>query len=274
MKFGLALPYNETRNYARWAQTAEQAGWDGCFLGDAIWTEDPMIGLTAMAMSTQHIRLGTLIIPVPLRRPWKIASESLALDQLSDGRLILGLATGATWMGWYAFPDEVTDNQARAGMLDETIEILTRLYQREPFDFDGQHYHLKLTALDQQYYPPQPVQRPRIPIWTPGIWPRQRSIQRALRCDGWIAEKISPEGKPEQVTPADVREMRAYVDASRSATTPFDLVVIGKSGDLQPEQQAEFFAAWQEAGVTWWVEDLWNQVPAAVEARVQQSLPG
>lgn len=130
MKFGLALPYNEVRIVARLAQLAEEAGWDGCFLGDAIWCEDPMIALAAAAMTTSRIRLGTMIIPVPLRRPWKIASESVALDRLSDGRLILGLGTGAVWMGWQSFPDEVTDSKARAEMLDETIDILTLLYQR------------------------------------------------------------------------------------------------------------------------------------------------
>lgn len=99
-----------------------------------------MIALAAAAMTTSRIRLGTLIIPVPLRRPWKIASESIAVDHLSDGRLILGLGTGAVWMGWQGFPDEVTDNKARVEMLDETIDILTLLYQRKQFDYDGKHY--------------------------------------------------------------------------------------------------------------------------------------
>lgn len=81
-------------------------GWH--FLGDAIWCEDPLICLAAAAVLTRRLRLGTMIVPAPLRRPWKLASESVALDHLSDGRLILGLGTGATWMGWQGFPDEVT----------------------------------------------------------------------------------------------------------------------------------------------------------------------
>src|SRR5512141_3297621 len=106
MKYGLALPYTTPRTVARLSQLAEEAGWDGCFMGDAIWCEDPMIGLSAAAMTTRRIRLGTMIIPVPLRRPWKLASESVALDRLSDGRLSLGLGTGAGWMGWQSFPGE------------------------------------------------------------------------------------------------------------------------------------------------------------------------
>ncbi|MFN8530453.1 MAG: LLM class flavin-dependent oxidoreductase [Anaerolineae bacterium] len=206
MKFGIALPYGSAREMAQLCQIAEEHGWDGCFIGDAIWCEDPLIGLAAAAMVTQRIRLGTLITPVPLYRPWRLASQSLALDRLSDGRLILGLATGAVWMGWQAFPDEITDTKARAEMLDETIDILTLLYQRELFDYDGKHYHLKLTQLDEMHYPPKPVQQPRIPLWTVGVWPRMKSMERTLKCDGVILEKMSTDGKGEPITPADVRD--------------------------------------------------------------------
>ena len=169
LKFGVALPYVSAREVAELCTLAEETGWDGCFVGDAIWCEDPLIGLAAAAMTTQRIRLGTMIIPMPLRKPWKVASESLALDRLSEGRLILGIGAGAVWMGWQCFPDEVTDTKARAEMLDESIDILTRLYRREQFDYDGKHFHLKLTQMDLQYFPPKPVQQPRIPLWTPGL---------------------------------------------------------------------------------------------------------
>ena len=126
LKFGPALPYGSARSAAKLASLAEAAGWDGCFLGDAIWCEDPMISLAATAMTTHRIRLGTLIIPMPLRRPWKVASESVALDHLSDGRLILGLGAGAVWMGWQGFPDEVTDPRARAEMVAQRVHETTR----------------------------------------------------------------------------------------------------------------------------------------------------
>ncbi|TLN14334.1 LLM class flavin-dependent oxidoreductase, partial [bacterium] len=125
MKFGVALPYLSAREIAELAALAEEHAWDGAFVGDAIWTVDPIVSLTAAAMRTQRIRLGVMVVPVPLRKPWKIASESAALDNLSGGRLTLALATGAVWMGWQGFPDEVTDTKQRAEMLDETIDILT-----------------------------------------------------------------------------------------------------------------------------------------------------
>lgn len=273
MKYGIAFPYITPRSVATLAQLAEEAGWDGCFLGDAIWCEDPMIGLAAAAMTTRRVRLGTLVTPTPLRRPWKLASESVALDHLSDGRLILGLGTGAVWMGWQAFPDEVTDNRARAEMLDETIDILTLLFQRKPFDYDGRHYRLKLTLLNEMHYPPKPVQQPRIPLWATGIWPRQKSMRRVLKCDGIIVEKRDADGRAADVTPVDVREIKAYVSANRTLTTPFDIVTIGNTLDLSLSEQQDRLLPWLEAGAAWWIEGLWEASEERVLEHIRRGPP-
>jgi hypothetical protein len=269
MKYGAALPYGSARMAANLAQLAEKTGWDGCFMGDAIWCEDPMIGLTAAAMVTRHIRLGTMLVPAPLRKPWKLASESVALDRLSNGRLILGLGAGAIWMGWHAFPDEVTSPLARARMLDETIDILTRLFARKPFDYSGQYFNLKLTALDEQYYPPAPSQQPRIPIWTPGLWPRKKSIQRALKCDGVLVEKVGANGG-ENVTPDDVRDIAAYVRVNRTLATPFDIVVSGQTRGMSTTERRETLLAWEAAGTTWWIETCYGDTEEQASERILQ----
>jgi hypothetical protein len=273
MKYGAALPYGSARSAANMAQLAEQAGWDGVYLGDAIWCEDPMICLTAIAMVTSRIRLGTMIIPVPLRRPWKLASESIALDHLSNGRLTLGLGAGAVWMGWQAFPDEPTNTKTRAEMLDETIDILDLLYQRKPFDYDGKHYHLRLTLLDEMYYPPKPVQQPRIPMWVPGIWPRMKSMRRILKCDGLLPQKMNSKGEFEQVTPDDLRQMKTYINANPTLTKPFDFVVDGKTGDLDQAQQIDKLQEWVDAGATWWIEGMWEATEEQALARLRQGPP-
>ena len=273
MKFAAALPYGSSRQAANLAQTAEASGWDGIFLGDAIWTEDPMVSLAAAAMTTSRIRLGTMVIPVPLRKPWKLASESIALDHLSNGRLILGIGAGAVWMGWHAFPDEISDTKTRAEMLDETIDILTLLYQRRQFDYDGKHYHLKLTLLDEMYYPPRPVQQPRIPLWVPGIWPRMKSMRRLLKCDGLLPQKMNAEGEFEPVTPDDLRQMKAYIDANRSTSTPFDYVAEGKTADLGASHAKETLHEWADAGATWWVEGLWEASYEEASRRLEQGPP-
>lgn len=263
MKLGVVLPYCGARDAARWARLAEDAGWDGCFLGDAIWCEDPMISLAAAAMTTERIRLGTMVIPVPLRKPWKIASEALALDRLSGGRLILGLGTGATWMGWQGFPDEIVAQKARGEMLDECLDILTLLFQGKPFDYDGRHYRLKLSLVDEQFYPPRPLQQPRIPLWIPAAWPRQKSLQRALKCDGVFVEKANQEA----VTPADIRGVKSYVDDNRPFSKPFEIIATGSTAELEPGQRQEHLQKLEDAGASWWIEGLWDAPD--VERRIE-----
>src|SRR5436305_7868279 len=81
---------------------AEEAGWDGVFLEDYIVyqnrqdvpTHDPWAILAGMALRTERIRLGTEIMPLPRRRPWKLARETATVDHLSHGRLTLGVGLG------------------------------------------------------------------------------------------------------------------------------------------------------------------------------------
>ncbi|GAP12462.1 coenzyme F420-dependent N5,N10-methylene tetrahydromethanopterin reductase [Longilinea arvoryzae] len=273
MNFGVALPYLSAREIAELAYLAEEHGWDGAFVGDAIWTVDPIVSLSAAAMRTQRIRLGVMVVPVPLRKPWKIASESAALDHLSGGRLTLALATGAVWMGWQAFPDAVTDTRLRAEMLDETIDILTQLYAGQPFDYDGRHYHLKLTALDPQYYPPRPVQQPRIPLWVVGAWPRPKSMRRALKCDGVLPVKSGANGQFAALTPAEVAEVKAYIEANRAAQTPFDIVIEGSTAGLDAVERQARLAALRDAGATWWIEGLWGATFEEAAEHIRKGAP-
>jgi hypothetical protein len=273
MKFGLSLPFSDARNAAELAHLAEEVGWDGFFVGDAIWCVDPIVALTAAAMTTSRIHLGIMVIPMPLRRPWKVASETAALDNLSGGRLILGLGTGAVWMGWEGFPDEVTDTRIRAEMLDEGIDILSLLYRRKQFDYDGKHDRLKLSLVDEKHYPPLPTQKPRIPLWVVGAWPRMKSMKRVLKCDGLLPAKINKEGKLVEVQPEDIREMKAYVDANRSLTTPFDIVVEGKTASLDQAQMRDKLHQWTDAGATWWTESLWGEPEDRILARIRRGPP-
>jgi hypothetical protein len=214
-----------------------------------------------------------MIIPVPLRRPWKIASESVALDHLSEGRFILGLGTGAVWMGWQSFPDEVTNIKIRTEMLDETIDILTLLYKRKQFDYEGKQYHLKLTKLNEMFYPPKPIQLPRIPLWTPAVWPREKSILRALKCDGMIVEKRTAEGKADEIVPNDVIEINSFVDEHKQQTSPYDIVVDGKTYGLDSSQRRDKLTQFKDAGATWWIEGLWDESPETAINCIRQGPP-
>src|SRR5215216_5126040 len=139
MQYGFVLPAGDARTAAEYARAAEQAGWDGFFVWEPVWGIDAWVSLTAAAMRTERIRLGTMLTPLSRMRPWKLASETATLDRLSNGRVILAVGLGAIDTGFAEF-GEVTDRKTRAELLDEGLEILTGLWQGQPFSYDGKHY--------------------------------------------------------------------------------------------------------------------------------------
>src|SRR2546423_15125803 len=99
MKFGFVLPGGPPRQQVEQAVAAEASGWDGVFVWEAAYGVDAWTLLAAMAERTSRIRLGTMLTPLPWRRPWKVASQVATLDQLSGGRAILAVGPGAAATG-------------------------------------------------------------------------------------------------------------------------------------------------------------------------------
>jgi len=275
MKFGFVLPYGDARVAAELAHEAEEAGWDGFFVWEPVWGIDAWVCLTAAAMRTERIRLGTMLSPVSRMRPWKLASESATLDHLSGGRVILSVGLGALDTGFEAFA-EVTDRRTRAELVDEGLDILTGLWRGQPFAYAGKHYTVAPTDF---LPPPPPVQEPRIPIWVVGVWPSPRSMARALRFDGLLPQVMRPAEGPErraqQATPDDLREMVAHVRAHHPDPAGFDVVVEGRTPGDAPAEAAEVLAPWREAGATWWIEAMWDAMGGAdaVRRRLRQGPP-
>jgi hypothetical protein len=239
------------------AQLAEECGWDGFFVWEPVWGNDAWVLLTAAAMVTQRIRLGTMLTPLSRMRPWKLAGEAATLDNLSGGRVILSVGLGALDTGWAEF-GEVTDRRTRAELLDEGLDIVTGLWRGQPFSYDGKHYTVR--PLDFMA-PPSPVQQPRIPIWVVGAWPRPKSMGRVLRYDGLLPMVFDAGGKPAQAAPDDIGAMRVYVDANRPAENagqPFDIVVEGVTPGDDPVAAAAQVQPWAQAGATWWIEAMWE----------------
>ena len=254
------------------AYEAEQAGWDGVFIWDEIFGADPWVLLTAIAMRTKRIRMGALLTPLSRRRPWKLASETATLDNVSNGRLILIVGLGAVDAGFKNVREE-TDRKTRAAMLDEGLEILTGMWREEAFTYQGEYYRVQDAALTVRL-----IQSPRIPIWVVGAWPRKKSMQRVNRFDGILPEGKRPDGTSFNVAPDDIREIQAYIMARRSQSTPFDIVVQNESPGHEREQVRVLARPWAEAGVTWWIENPWASVwiPHDVEGlrtRIRQGPP-
>ena len=257
MKYGINLPafgeLGEARALAELAREAEEAGWDGFFIWDHIvfdpsWHPmvDPWVGLAAVAMSTTRMRLGTMLTPVPRRRPWKLARETVSVDRLSDGRLILGVGIGDPVQWEFGFFGEQTDAKTRGQQLDEGLEILRGLWSGEMFSFAGDHYRLQ-----EMKFVPGPAQAPRIPVWVGGWWPNKPPMRRAARWDGVIPGKFGG-----RLTPEEWRELLAYIRQHRGKDAPFDAVHTGETDGIDRKQDSETVAAYADAGVNWWIEDV------------------
>jgi alkanesulfonate monooxygenase SsuD/methylene tetrahydromethanopterin reductase-like flavin-dependent oxidoreductase (luciferase family) len=275
MKYGFVLPFGDARTAAEMAFLAEQAGWDGFFVWEPVWGIDAWVALTAAAMQTQKIRLGTMLTPLSRMRPWKLASETATLDNLSGGRVILSVGLGAIDTGFAAF-DEVTDRKLRAELLDEGLAILTGLWAGQPFSFDGKHYHIKPTGF---LPPPPPIQQPRIPIWVVGAWPHLKSMQRALRYDGLLPTVVDSQKGARQALPEEIREMGAYIQEQRGSIDQFDIVVEGQTPGMDRSRSLEILNPWAEAGATWWIEADWETPRTSeglitVRQRIEQGPPG
>lgn len=276
MKYGFVLPWGDARTAAEFAHQAEVAGWDGFFVWEPVWGIDAWVSLTAAALRTHRIRLGTMVTPLSRMRPWKLASETATLDNLSNGRVILSVGLGAIDTGFEAF-GEVTDRKTRAELLDEGLDILTGLWRGQPFSYQGKHYKVEETAF---HPPPPPVQQPRIPIWVVGAWPRMKSMRRVLNYDGLLPNVMGEDGKVRLTppTPDEIRQMKAFVQANRPRATPFDIIVEGKTPGGDPEGGVAMIRPWAAAGVTWWIEAMWDVAgqPEGLQAvlkRIRQGPP-
>lgn len=251
MRHGLFLPpfgeLADPRLLADLAAEAEVSGWDGFFLWDHVQyhdgepVADPWVALAAIAAATSTLRIGPLVTPLSRRRPQVLARQTATLDQLSDGRLVLGVGLGGDGRRELSAFGEETDGRRRAALLDEGLELLQALWTGEEVHHAGPGYRA-----DGVRFLPRPVQRPRIPIWVGLKWPNRAPLRRAARFDGVF---------PIELEPADLPALLDEVRALRPTDEPFDVVVRGEPGtDPTP---------WADTGATWWLEAFPSGATAA-----------
>ncbi len=272
MRFAVNIPnfgdFADPRLVAELAGRAEQAGWDGLFVWDHVVHHkqvrrefaDPWVLLTAAALATSRIRLGTMITPVARRRVSNLARQVTTLDRLTGGRMILGVGLGAPLQDEFASFGEPAEARLLAAKLDESLVALNALWSGEPVSFHGEH-----VIVDDVTFVPVPVQRPRVPIWVGGNWPAKPPMRRAARWDGAApisaARKAGEAPSPRLPHPdaAFVREVNAFLRDRRAEAgldnEPFDLLI---SGSSTPEAAAETVGPIAAAGATWWQECAWD----------------
>ena len=261
MKFGIYSPnwgktFGNPKLVTKLAIEAEKSGWDGFFLWDHIIFNDegfqdvidPFITLTSVAGHTEEIHIGTTVTPLPRRRPWKLAKETVTLDILSEGRLILGIGLGGS--NEFSLMNEETNPRILAKMAEEHLEILHGLWSGEEFSYEGKYYQI-----DKVEFLPKPVQKPRIKMWGAGTWPKKGPFKRAAKLDGVIP--LSRDYR-NPLTPNDYRSMIEYMK-KHGLHHPYDTVKINFDATKNNEKKRTI-KDFEDAGVNWWLELIsdWN----------------
>lgn len=165
----------DPRAFRAYLDRAEELGFEGAWAGEQILGSAPMLGpvelMTYAAACTERIRVGVSMLVLPLYTPVHLAKSLSTLDQLSRGRLDVGLGLGGKSRMFSAFGVEPSSLTAR---FNEQLDLMERLWSDEKVNFDGRFWQLRDAQME-----PKPWQRPRPPLWFGGA--AAPALRRAVR---------------------------------------------------------------------------------------------
>jgi F420-dependent oxidoreductase-like protein len=211
MQLGVMIEGQEGLTWERWRQImacVEALGFESLWRSDHFISLvdadreslETWVALTLTAAETTRLRFGPLVCPITFRHPSLLARMAAAVDALSGGRLVLGVGAGWNDQEHRAFGLPFPPLQERMDMLQEGLEVITRLLGDEPAQFAGHYYQLAGANLR-----PKPIQRPRIPVLI-GTTGERRMLRIVARyADEWDV--------PGTITPAAYRAKRERLAA-------------------------------------------------------------
>jgi alkanesulfonate monooxygenase SsuD/methylene tetrahydromethanopterin reductase-like flavin-dependent oxidoreductase (luciferase family) len=278
LRFGLSLAnfgdFADARLVADLARVAEGAGWEALLVWDHLaftWgppSGDPWTLVTAAAMATTRLLVGTDVAVVARERPLAFANRIATIDRLSGGRVVLGAGVGGA-ADEYRKAGEPVEMRERAALTDEVLAVVRGLLGGEEVTHRGPSL-----AVDGVTLAPLPEQAP-VPVWIGGD--SRGAMRRAARHDGWIPYAIGQDGVPE-MTPDDLRARVAAIHAMREEAGLDDVPFVvgwhgetplpggleadrdggaeGDGGAAGAVEAAAIVRPWAEAGATWWLECL------------------
>ena len=190
-RYTIALPQlvdeavADTTHLRHFVAEAERLGYAGVWANELLSAPilDPLALLAYVAAATERVRLGVGVLLLPLRSPLQLARELAAIDQLSGGRLTVGVGLGSSkaLYGPLGVPERGRVRRFEAG-----IQLLTQLWSDDEVTFDSEWWQL-----DQLTLEPKPRQRPRPPLWFGAR--SEPALDRAVRLgDGWIGSGAAP----------------------------------------------------------------------------------
>ena len=271
MRFGLdvaqqRMPWDEL---VRRVKLAEELGFDAAWGFDhfqPMYGEGPgetfegMTTLAALAAVTTRIRLGLLVTGATYRHPSVFAAQALTVDHASHGRLELAL--GAAWFDQEHHELGIPFPPAgeRFALLEDTLEIVTRLFTGDVVSYKG-----NVVSLRDAQLRPAPVQRPRPPIWIGGSGPRRTLPLVARYADAWHSF-----GTPNSLRPASERIDQLAIEAGRD---PSDILRAGSLSLDDVDTARKHATKWRDAGYGYLVCGWPGAGAAQVERFVRDVVP-
>lgn len=219
-KWGIAIPQFfvdgpvDIESIERFVTVAEALGFDGIWVEDLPprdfpWME-PVSLLTYAAGITSRVTLGTNILITPTRNPVQLAKTLSTLDQLSRGRLILGVGMGGAGMHYEQYG---VSSERIVGRFLESLRIMRKLWSEPSVSHEGEFWQTKHLPME-----PKPKQHPSIPIWFGALHPN--AIRRSVRYgDGWIGSASATLARFEQ----DVRRILEFLESAQRERSDFTI---------------------------------------------------
>jgi alkanesulfonate monooxygenase SsuD/methylene tetrahydromethanopterin reductase-like flavin-dependent oxidoreductase (luciferase family) len=166
--------------YARltdWAILAEDLGYDSVWFAEHHFSSygyipNPLLMAVKIAQVTKRVRIGTAVLVLPFWNPLRVAEDIAMTDQLTDGRLEVGVARGYQPYEFSRFGVAMEDNRERT---DEALEVLLRALTEDGFEYHGKYHDIPETTIF-----PKPLQKPRPPVWLAAHTPESFAIAARL----------------------------------------------------------------------------------------------
>jgi probable F420-dependent oxidoreductase len=176
------FPFEDARGFRRWVDLCESGGVDSIWQSDRLIGSDPnlecMSAMAWLAGATRRLKFGMNVASLGLRHPVLTAKTCATIDVLSEGRLLPAFGIGSALSRDYTATG--TPTQGRGGRMDESLEIISKLWSEEHVTFAGRHFQL-----DRASIAPHPVQKP-LPLWVGGS--AAAAVERTARWGtGWQA---------------------------------------------------------------------------------------
>jgi probable F420-dependent oxidoreductase len=219
MKFGITIPNNwgidDVKQVLACGPLAEELGYDSVWVMDHLFNTGyirqrlddqsyyhPLATLSYLSATTQRVALGTSVMVLPYHNPVALAKYVATLDQMSDGRVILGVGVGAMTEEFEALGLSM---RQRGALTNESIAVMKELWTSPDPEFDSPRWHFA-----DLKFAPKPKQKPHVPLWIGGASPG--AIKRtATMGDGWHPTGLSPDDF--RTASQELRQMA--VDAGR-----------------------------------------------------------